>query len=84
MPIEKKSSKIGRDPPLYEQNTDPRIKYKWFEAILYPQDNEQNHHYEVLRYIQNSSILYPTFIGILHDKDDNKEISLDSICTILF
>lgn len=73
MPIEKKASKIGRDPPLYEDNQDPRVKYKWFEAILYPQDNEQNHHYEVLRYIQNSSILYPTFIGILHDKDDKKE-----------
>jgi len=44
-------------------------QYKYFEAILYPQDNETNRHLDILNYIMNNTLLFPAACYIKHDHD---------------
>lgn len=62
---------------LQEQTVQPKKQKpeqsKWFELILYPQDNEQNRNKDLLNYIENTSLLFPKYVWILHDKDEEEK-----------
>lgn len=84
MPKNKKSSKAKnatdrrKEEKSNEEQKEVKIssaKYNWFELILYPQDNEQNHNADVLRYVSTNKYQYEKCIYITHDKDkkDNGE-----------
>jgi hypothetical protein len=69
-----KDSKARSATDLLQNQTKQQKKQKpeqskWFELILYPQDNEQNRNKDLLDYIEKTPLLFPKYVWILHDKD---------------
>lgn len=61
-----------------QEQTEQQLKQKpqqskWFELILYPQENEQNRNKDLMDYIERTPLLFPKYVWILHDKDEYTE-----------
>lgn len=66
--------KLKDEEVLEENENKPKktIRGSWFSFILYPQDNDQNFHRNVLEYIQECPLLFDKWLYVTHNRDKNE------------